>query len=1577
MRKSVSSWATLTVVCVSFLSWTGPLLAQNLDECTFPGTVNPADGVTQFDSLDVTDSVTITEANIFLDITTGFVGDWSSIGVQSPSGTAVTLHAGGGGFSSDFNVNYSDVGAANTGVPGAEGDGVPSPYDCGGCLVQPAGPGTLGDFDGEDSLGLWDLSYLSFDMGTLNGWCVRNFAIAPVDELACSTLVDTDADDVPDAPGAPGEFSVTFVASADYDSIEIQSGGVAIVTLGPTVTGTTVYADNVGAALATPQLASLSIIGFVGADSSAPNQCSVPLPAAPIATASETPSYPIDGASPPYLGILEFPAADADLVIADVQVAIDVTYPFVGQLEIAVGSNSGTSVVLHDLVGDFSSDINAIYWDLGIPNGTGTPLVAGTSTFNCGCFMQPSGPGALADFVGEEVGNPVGGEESTAWTIAITTLATDAGVVNEVGIAIFDEGPAFPPLVDSCEADGLNGAEVTWTNGSDYGSINILVNGSVVLTDTGTLFDLTAGAANATILGDFDVPSNTTIGVQGVTAGGAAGPVGECSVALALPPITALSCVSSSGTGTVELSWTNGFAYDEIDILINGALDSTIGGGATTASLPGPFPVPSTVVIDLVPRAFACSGAALDPCEATRTTCSTLVLGTTDIEACTPAPTLGASGTVIAEIVVLDVLTVEDVEILQDSTSTFVSDDDMEIASPAGTQVRLHDFGGPTTLSAQLLVWDDVDGIPFDATSLDCACAMQTQGPGNLADFNGESTSGTWEYTYTAFETVNLNLVCVRIDGCPTLAPSELTADITDEDTGEITLNWTNEGAYDEITVLRDGAVIATLGGGVTSYVDTVDPIGRYAYRVSGFNVAEDCGGSSPAADVTIGINETCVSDVALGSGTLEIIEISVLDPIQIADVELVFDYSNTWTMYQLELQSPSGTEIAIWPFENEVDLSTNGNNLDVIFGDAGAPIPFASPFPAGALYAPNGPGEFGDFQFEVSDGDWILSHQTFNAGATLNLVCVAIYEGCTVPPPSELAGTVVDNDVEWTWTNNGTYTAIDVEINGDVVATIGGTETSYTQEAATAGFYVLRLLADADDGAGGCITGSGRTDPLAKGVFEECSPPDLVIGPAPATDTITVVGGPDSVDEVQAVLQLTHTWIGDLEIDITNPVGTSVRLHQQQTGVENANIDVVYVNSGAPNVVGANFQDGSEVQPFSLTSGADAGMDELLDDIDPAFPDGVWELFINDINPGFDSGTLDNWCVRLFEGCPIGRPDGLTCENTDGFYPVTLSWTNNDSYDSINILRNGVLVDTLAGTAESYVDGGTTPAAGGDFEYRVVALSTADDCSRASLPCTTSIGRRDICDSPALAVASTGFSLTTIDWEAEDLRLADTDGGDSVDIEEVQVLLDITTTFIGDWDVQVFSPEGTGVLLLDNNGADFSIRVVFDDDGQPASGLSLGNALTDPPTQFAPGGLGASMSNFDGENAEGLWQLVAFTFSPGTVNEWCVNVFPDDIIGAGETFVRGDADGNGVFSALLDALRILDFAFGSAPEPPCFKAADADGNGAFNALLDALRILDFAFGSAAAPPAPFPDCGSDLGGLSDTLSCETPTVCP
>ncbi|MEM7260579.1 MAG: hypothetical protein AAF488_01220 [Planctomycetota bacterium] len=57
---------------------------------------------------------------------------------------------------------------------------------------------------------------------------------------------------------------------------------------------------------------------------------------------------------------------------------------------------------------------------------------------------------------------------------------------------------------------------------------------------------------------------------------------------------------------------------------------------------------------------------------------------------------------------------------------------------------------------------------------------------------------------------------------------------------GDVTLSWANNAAYENIEIKRDGAVIANLAGGMTSYLDPNPGSGVYSYSITGTIAPDD-----------------------------------------------------------------------------------------------------------------------------------------------------------------------------------------------------------------------------------------------------------------------------------------------------------------------------------------------------------------------------------------------------------------------------------------------------------------------------------------------------------------------------------------------------------------------------------------------------------------------------------------------------------------------------------------------------------------------------------------------------------------
>lgn len=94
---------------------------------------------------------------------------------------------------------------------------------------------------------------------------------------------------------------------------------------------------------------------------------------------------------------------------------------------------------------------------------------------------------------------------------------------------------------------------------------------------------------------------------------------------------------------------------------------------------------------------------------------------------------------------------------------------------------------------------------------------------------------------------------------------------------------------------------------------------------------------------------------------------------------------------------------------------------------------------------------------------------------------------------------------------------------------------------------------------------------------------------------------------------------------------------------------------------------------------------------------------------------------------------------------------------------------------------------------------------------------------------------------------------------------------------------------------------------------------------------------------------------------------------GAQIEFRRGDADGDGHFAPIQDALFLINGLFSAGPVP-CYDAQDFNDSGTVN-IGDAVEILSFGYLSGPPPPAPgFESCGADP--TDDGIGCNSYLTC-
>ena len=147
--------------------------------------------------------------------------------------------------------------------------------------------------------------------------------------------------------------------------------------------------------------------------------------------------------------------------------------------------------------------------------------------------------------------------------------------------------------------------------------------------------------------------------------------------------------------------------------------------------------------------------------------------------------------------------------------------------------------------------------------------------------------------------------------------------------------------------------------------------------------------------------------------------------------------------------------------------------------------------------------------------------------------------------------------------------------------------------------------------------------------------PPTSTIG----TTIVTALGLSDAtIVDLEVEIDLTHTYMEDLEITLTSPEGTSVLLFDRRGGNANDLIDTVFDDDAS-----VDIEDGSAPFTGSFVP------EEPLSDFDGEGAGGLWTLTIADLAT-VDHGNLGGWELRfVLDGGPDTDGDGFgLCADCD-----------------------------------------------------------------------------------------------------------------------------------------------------------------------------------------------------------------------------------------------------------------------------------------------------------------------------------------
>jgi subtilisin-like proprotein convertase family protein len=214
------------------------------------------------------------------------------------------------------------------------------------------------------------------------------------------------------------------------------------------------------------------------------------------------------------------------------------------------------------------------------------------------------------------------------------------------------------------------------------------------------------------------------------------------------------------------------------------------------------------------------------------------------------------------------------------------------------------------------------------------------------------------------------------------------------------------------------------------------------------------------------------------------------------------------------------------------------------------------------------------------------------------------------------------------------------------------------------------------------------------------------------ASSTLTIPGSGAIQDLNVRLGSLTHTWDGDLKIQLRSPAGTVVVLADRPGGTANSgdNFTNTVFDDEASTTLGA----AGTAAPYTGSFKPQNLDSHNLNSFDAQPIAGTWTLTVFDLAAS-DTGTLQSWgldmpvsvCDFVPPAAP-GQPTGLTL--TQGTESVDLDWADTPTATSYEIYRRtsaGSYSANPVGTSNgsSFSD---IPAGGGSYCYKVGALNDA-----------------------------------------------------------------------------------------------------------------------------------------------------------------------------------------------------------------------------------------------------------------------------
>jgi cysteine-rich repeat protein len=147
--------------------------------------------------------------------------------------------------------------------------------------------------------------------------------------------------------------------------------------------------------------------------------------------------------------------------------------------------------------------------------------------------------------------------------------------------------------------------------------------------------------------------------------------------------------------------------------------------------------------------------------------------------------------------------------------------------------------------------------------------------------------------------------------------------------------------------------------------------------------------------------------------------------------------------------------------------------------------------------------------------------------------------------------------------------------------------------------------------------------------------------GPGTPDTVVVNINVPDSgtISDINVGLDVTHTWVGDMDITIEHNATSVLLVQQMGTALDptfgcaaDNLVNVVLDDEGAGGAIEDQCGTPAATSPPSYTP------DNPLSAFDGMDKQGTWTLTIFDTFPGSDAGTLNNWSLEILNAEDIGQ---------------------------------------------------------------------------------------------------------------------------------------------------------------------------------------------------------------------------------------------------------------------------------------------------------------------------------------------------